>query len=171
MTSRAPARMNAERLLELLEAMRARHADLLRLLSERREAVRVADFGRFGALDDAERRILAEVVELDRRRLEESRALAVRLALAPDATLADIGSRLGPQDAARLDAARGELRALVERVRRESGVLRQAVERLSAHMAGVLQTVHSALAHAQVYSRGGRIALGANVISSLDVRS
>ena len=32
-------------------------------------------------------------------------------------------------------------------------------------------TVHSALAHANVYSRGGRIAVGANVISSLDIRS
>jgi hypothetical protein len=38
-------------------------------------------------------------------------------------------------------------------------------------MAGILQSVHSALAHAKVYSRGGVIAIGPNVISTLDIKS
>ena len=158
-------------LLELLETLAGRHAELVGLLAARREAVRRADFTRFGAIDDSERRILAEVADLDRRRVEAARGLAVRLALPQEATLAEIAARLSSEDAARIDAARGALRELVERVRRESGVLRQAVERLSAHMAGVLQSVHSALAQASVYSRAGRLATGATVLSSVDVRS
>jgi len=142
-------------LLEVLETLLARHSELLGLLAARREAVRRADFTRFGTIDDSERRLLAEIADLDRRRAED----------------AEIAARLGPENAARIDAARGALREPVERVRRESGVLRQAVERLSAHMAGVLQSVHSALAQASVYSRAGRLATGANVLSSVDVRS
>jgi hypothetical protein len=95
----------------------------------------------------------------------------MRLALPVEATLADIAARLGETDRARIDQLRSELRPLIEEVRSESSVLRQAAERLSAHMAGILQSVHSALAHANVYSRGGRVTAGANVISSLDIRS
>jgi hypothetical protein len=50
--------------------------------------------------------------------------------------------------------------------------LRQAAERLSAHIAGIVQSVHSVLAHANIYSSGGQIAtVGGGVISSLDIRS
>lgn len=171
MSARASNRPDVVRLIEVLEGLRERNVELLRLIAERREAVRRADFARFGAIDDSERRLLAEIAELDRIRLDEARGVAVRLALAPEATLSAIAERLGPAEAAKLDAARGSLRELVDRVRRESGVLRQAVERLSAHMAGVLQSVHSALAHASVYSRTGRLAAGPSVISSVDIRS
>ena len=88
-----------------------------------------------------------------------------------DASLADICARIPEPMRARIDLARSELKEKLETARRESSVLRQAAERLSAHMAGILQSVHSALAHANIYSRGGRIAVGANVMSTLDIRS
>ena len=72
---------------------------------------------------------------------------------------------------ARLDLVRSNLRAAIEEVARETGIVRQATERLSAHMAGVMQAVNSALAHAKVYSRGGMIAMGPNVVSTLDIKS
>jgi hypothetical protein len=164
-------RAQAEKLLGILERSRAGYAQLVAQFRARREAIRGADFARFAQLGASESRIVAELAELDRARLAESRALAVRLALAPDATLGAISARLGPVEQARMDLLRGELRTLVETARGESSVVKQAAERLSAHMAGILQTVHSALAHANVYSRGGRIAVGANVLSSLDLRS
>jgi len=164
-------RVDASALLAALQDARSLYTELLALVRARREAVRVADLARFTKLADNESRILARLSELDRVRVAEARALATRMALPPDATLADIAARLPEPTRAQVDLARSELKDALEVVRRESSVLRQAAERLSAHMAGILQSVHSALAHANVYSRGGRIAVGANVMSSLDIRS
>lgn len=165
------SRPSAEKLLANLERSRDGYAQLVAQIRARREAIRAADFARFAQLGANEGRIVAELAELDRARLAESRAIAARLALAPDATLGAISAKLGAAEQARMDLLRSELRTLVEATRAESSVVKQAAERLSAHMAGILQTVHSALAHANVYSRGGRIAVGANVLSSLDIRS
>ncbi len=171
-TSRPNAtRVDASALLAALHDARALYVELLALVRTRREAVRVADLARFTKLADSESRILARLSELDRVRVAEARALATRMALPPDATLGDIAARLPEPTRAQIDHARSELKDALETVRRESSVLRQAAERLSAHMAGILQSVHSALTHANVYSRGGRIAVGANVMSSLDIRS
>ena len=170
----APAtgnRTDATALLAALEEARDLYGELLELVRARREAVRVADLARFTKLADGESRILARLSELDRVRVAEARALATRLALPADASLADICARIPEPMRARIDLARSELKEKLETARRESSVLRQAAERLSAHMAGILQSVHSALAHANIYSRGGRIAVGANVMSTLDIRS
>jgi hypothetical protein len=169
--SNGAARAQAEKLLGILERSRDGYAQLVAQIRARREAIRRADFARFAQLGANESRVVAELADLDRARLAESRALAARLALAPESTLGAISARLGAAEQARMDLLRSELRTLVEAARSESSVVKQAAERLSAHMAGILQTVHSALAHANVYSRGGRIAVGANVLSSLDLRS
>jgi hypothetical protein len=164
----APA---VERLLATLDSQRAQYARLLAGIRARREAIRTADFARFRDLGESETRIVVEISNLDRARLDSARGVATALGIAPDSTLAAIAERLPETPRARLDLARAELRTLIEDTRRESGVVRQAAERLSAHMAGILQTVHSALSHAGVYSRGGRIAVGANVVSTVDIRS
>jgi hypothetical protein len=111
------------------------------------------------------------MTELERARMTELAQLTVRLALPPKSTLGDIAARLSEPDRARLDLVRSELRRTIEETQRESGVVRQATERLSAHMAGIMQSVHSALAHAKVYSRGGAITIGPNVVSTLDIKS
>ncbi|MFM7051922.1 MAG: flagellar protein FlgN [Planctomycetota bacterium] len=165
------ARPSPDKLIAILEQSAARYRSVLEVIRMRREAIRTADFARFAQLGTSEQRSVAEIAELDRARVAEARALAVRLAMAPDAKLSEIAVRLGGDDGARLESVRSALRDLIEEVKRESGIVRQAAERLSAHMAGILQTVHSALAHANLYSRGGRIAVGANVMSSLDLKS
>lgn len=168
-----PARstMSAQALLVILDRTQVLYAQLIVAVRARRDAIKCADFNRFSQLGMSEARIVAEISELDIARLAQARALATRLALPPEATLAQISPRLSLEEQARLDLVRSELRILIDQTKSESSVVRQAAERLSAHMAGILQTVHSALAHANVYSRGGRIAVGANVISSLDIRS
>jgi hypothetical protein len=158
-------------LCALLEESKALYATLLAQMHARRAALRHADFARFSLLGEEESRCVARLSELDRARAEAARTLAIRIGAGPTATLGEIAARLPADIRARVEALRDALRALMEEVRRESGVVRQAAEQLSAHMAGILQSVHSALAHANVYSRGGRIAVGANVLSSLDIRS
>jgi hypothetical protein len=166
-----PGRPQAARLFEILVAMQATQAQVLAGLRSRREAVRRADFASLAALEKSDAANGARIAELERARAAECSQLAVRLALPPKASLAEISARLSESDRARLDLVRSELRSVLEEVQREGGVVRQATERLSAHMAGILQTVHSALAHAKVYSRQGVVALGPNVVSSLDIKS
>ncbi len=163
--------VSAQPLLAILERTHTLYAQLIVAVRARRDAIKRADFNRFAQLGASEARIVAEISELDIARLAQARGLATRLALPPEATLAQIALRLNETEHAQLDSVRSELRVLIDQTKSESSVVRQAAERLSAHMAGILQTVHSALAHANVYSRGGRIAVGANVISSLDIRS
>lgn len=167
----AAGRPNAARLLEVLASSRALHAQLLANVRARREAVRTANFGELTRLEAAGTELAARMAALDKARSDESTQLAVRLSLPAKSPLGDIAARLSEQDRARLDLARSELRTIIEETQRETGVVRQATERLSAHMAGIMQAVNSALAHAKVYSRGGVIAVGPNVVSSLDIKS
>ena len=81
-------RTDATALLAALEEARNLYGELLELVRARREAVRVADLARFTKLADGESRILARLSELDRVRVAEARALATRLALPADASLA-----------------------------------------------------------------------------------
>lgn len=173
---RAPAaaefRGSPERLIAVLEKTKALYQQLLGHSKARRAALRAGDFAGFSKIDEPERRIVAQIEELDQLRLGEAKALAAKLGLAPDASLAAIGEKLPSQVGARIIALREDLRALVLEVRRESSVVRQAAERLSAHIAGIVQSVHSVLAHANIYSSGGQIATaGGGAISSLDIRS
>jgi multidrug efflux pump subunit AcrA (membrane-fusion protein) len=164
-------RPQATRLLEILEATLAVQREVLAGVRARREAVRRADFTELARLEKAEPPLALRMQELERARAAELAQLTVRLALPPRSPLADIASRLPEPDRARLDLVRSELRETIAEIQRESSVVRQASERLSAHMAGILQSVHSALAHAKVYSRGGVIAIGPNVVSTLDIKS
>ena len=168
----AEFRGSPERLIAVLEKSGVLYAQLLRHAKARRAALRTADFVGFSKLDEPEKTVVAQIAELDQIRLGEARALASKLGLSPDASLADIGERLPPAVGGRLIVLREELRTLVLEVRRESSVVRQAAERLSAHIAGIVQSVHAAIAHANIYSSGGQIATaGSGVISSLDIRS
>ena len=164
-------RPQATRLLEILDATLSVQREILAAVRARREAVRVADFAALGRIEKGEPALTLRMTELERARMTEPAQLTVRLALPPKSTLGDIAARLSEPDRARLDLVRSELRRTIEETQRESGVVRQATERLSAHMAGIMQSVHSALAHAKVYSRGGAITIGPNVVSTLDIKS
>ena len=166
-----PGRATVARLIEILESSRALHAELLSSVRARREAIRTANFAELTRLERIEAEIAARLATQDLARTNESAQLAVRLSLPAKASLGDISARLPEPERARLDLVRSNLRAAIEEVARETGVVRQATERLSAHMAGIMQAVNSALAHAKVYSRGGVIAMGPNVVSTLDIKS
>lgn len=168
---RPAARATAARLIEILEASRALQGELLAGIRARREAIRTASFSELARLERTEQELSARLAQLDAARAAEAAQLAARLGIPAKSPLGEIAARLAEPDRARLDLVRAALRAAIEETARETGILRQASERLSAHMAGVMQAVNSALAHAKVYSRGGVIAMGPNVVSSLDIKS
>ncbi len=159
------------RLLEILESSRLIHAQILTGVRARREAVRTANFEELRRLEKGESALLQKLAAVEQARVAESAALSARLGIAAKSPLSEVAAHLAEPERAKLDLVRSELRTVIESTARETSVVRQASERLSAHMAGIMQTVNSALAHAKVYSRGGAIAMGPNVVSSLDIRS
>jgi len=160
-----------DRLVNILERSGTLYAQLMTHAKARRAALRAGDFVGFSRLDEPEKRVVAQIADLDQQRLAEARALAVKLGLAADASLVEIAERLPPSTGGRILVLREELRVLILDVRRETSVVRQAAERLSAHIAGIVQSVHAALAHANIYSSAGQIATSGGTISSLDIRS
>jgi hypothetical protein len=71
----------------------------------------------------------------------------------------------------RLASIAGELRTTIETAKRRSSIVRDAAETLSKHIAGIQQTVHSALSRARVYGRRGKLALGSATPAAVDIKS
>ena len=139
----------AQQLGDVLARQFELYGEVQQQLAQRKDALRQADLERYGSLANAEQRVLAEVFELDTRRTALSVELTALLGLAKGASILEIAARLEESPRARLEG----LRALLK------------------HMAGIIQTVRSALAQTGVYGRHGRVALGATVASTIDLRS
>ncbi len=161
----------AQQLGDVLSEQLELYGNVQQLLRERRDAVRRADLERYSRLAMEEQRALAAVLELDTRRTALGTELAARLGLAKGASVLEIARALPEASRARLEGLRALLKQRIEETRHEGGILRAAAERLAQHMAGVLQTVRGALAQTGVYGRHGRVALGAAVASTIDLRS
>ena len=157
----------------LLAAQIEEHQRLRMCIDRKREAIRAADIDAVTTVCGEENAIIQRVGELEKRRLE----LVARMtqAVAPKAaapmTLSQLGASLGEIPGARLLAYADQLKVLMSDVKRQSSIVRSAAETLSKHMSGIVQTVHSALSRARVYSRRGQINLGMQLESSLDLKS
>lgn len=147
-------------------------------VTARRDAIRVADLERLKGTLDAERVAIARLGELDRKRTEIAVGLARRLGLlaaqgnrnqAPPA-LSELIAKAPTEWRERLGPIASRLRDEINAARHESGVVRDAAERLAQHVAGILQSVSSAFATTRTYGRAGRFAT-AGAIRSIDIRS
>ncbi|MEM7622069.1 MAG: flagellar protein FlgN [Planctomycetota bacterium] len=78
-------------------------------------------------------------------------------------------TRPEPERGELLDRARS-LRALIERVRREQSIVREASSSVLSHMRGLMHQLSSRLSHAGTYGSGGKVAAGPVVVSGLDIR-
>ncbi len=161
----------AQQLGDVLARQFELYGEVQQQLAQRKDALRQADLERYGSLANAEQRVLAEVFELDTRRTALSVELTALLGLAKGASILEIAARLEESSRGRLEGLRALLKQRIEETRHEGSVLRAAAERLAQHMAGIIQTVRSALAQTGVYGRHGRVALGATVASTIDLRS
>ena len=157
----------------VLEAQLRGHEQLLEQVRRNREAVRRADMKAIREICGQQNAVGQSLTELEKERLALVGCLTRQLA--PEAkhplTVTEITTRLEPGAAERLQARADALRPLVERVRDESSVVRQAAEALARHMTGIVQVVHSVLSRTQVYGRKGQITDGAPCRVCVDVRS
>lgn len=163
-----------EALEKMIQTQLEQHGQLLETIRSKREALRHADVKTIIELTDREKHLVEQVAEVDRHRTK----LVQRLTLAIDRdaekplTISELAEALeGELVADRLLALAGQLREIVQTVRKESSVVRNAADALSRHLGGVMQQVHSALSRARVYSKSGHIAVGAQLQSSVDLKT
>lgn len=157
------------RLEDLLREQLEIHERLLELIGHKRQAVREARIDAIQSLCEDEGVLASRLAAAERQRQALLEAMAT--SDAGTMTIADVAARAPEDVGARMLALAGQLRESVQRVQRESSIVRAAAEALSRHMSGVVQTVHSALSRARVYGRQGRILLGAQMEFHVDLKS
>jgi hypothetical protein len=175
--------LNATEALDRLERLLVGQLDgyrrLLEVIARQREAIRTANGAALEQATRAEEPIVRVLAALDGQREQmlahmrqrwmphEGRtpALSRLLASAPAEVANDDDRR------SRLLMLANHLRQAVETAKRAGSVVRSAAEALSRHVAGIQQTVHSALSRARVYERRGRLSLGAATPAAVDLKS
>jgi hypothetical protein len=166
-------RRHCELLEQVLRAQLELHQRLLVCAERKRESVRRAEIDAVVALAKQEAPLLSRMQELERQRQQLAQHLtsALRPGQATPLKAAEIAQIVGDALGAPLVLLGAELKTMITKVQRETGIVRTAIDTLSKHMAGVVHTVHSALSRAQVYSRGGRMTSGEQVQFAIDIKS
>lgn len=160
-----------DELRRLLSAFLARHETLLGLTTEHHEAIRQADPGRCERTLRAAQETLAAIAELETRRQELVRRAQDEIRpTRPVARLSDLACCAPEGERAALIEMSERLRGLVMRVREEQNIVRVVSRVLLVHMEGLMRQVARSLSHAGTYARSGRVAAGAPIVTSLDLR-
>ena len=148
------------------------HQRLLECLGRKQQAVRTANLNAVNEIFTEENAILLRISEMEKRRLE----LIARLAGATDPAeirLSEFVARwaIDEPQRTRLLALGAQLREAIAEVKKQSSIIRAAAETLARHMGGIVQVVQGALSRAGIYGNRGRIQLGAQVQSAIDLKS
>lgn len=154
------------RLEALLTALLAEHREMLALLGEQRRAIRAADARELGRLTEAQRACAGRIADLEqeRRRLIAAHAGSLKAA---QPTLSNLARLLDEGGRDRCLALAAELRAAMDRLSRESGVVRQAMRSLLSHAQGVMAQVGRGLGASTTYGRRG--AFSTLAVGALDL--
>ena len=153
---------------------------LAHIIERQRNAIRTADGGALeittreqdalvrmlASLDGQRARLLDHLLQ---RWMPAGQAPAVNPTLAH--ALAMAGDAVDDDRRTRMLCLGDELRAAIDSAKSGSAVIRTAAEALSRHVAGIQQTVHSALSRARVYGRRGHLALGSATPAAVDLKS
>ena len=163
--------------VELLKRMLAVQIDaqrtLLSCVQQKREAIRTANIDTITALCQQENEIIQKVATLEKKRLALVGRITQRVSpqAAKPLSLNEIADAAGDGLGPRLRTQAQTLREAIQAVRRESSIVNAAAATLSRHMAGIMQTVNSALSRIGVYERKGRISVGTQMDFRVDLKS
>ena len=172
-TKRQVMNETLDMLERLLREQHAIHKKLQSCIERKREAIRVSKINEITSICEEENELVQKQGELEKARfmlLGRITEMVNPRAERP-LTLQEVADLAGAERAERLLELRGSLRELVAEVRRSSKIVRMASEKLNHHMVGIMQTVHSALSRAGVYGDKGRVAVGAQLDFSVDIKS
>ena len=149
------------------------HQSLRTCIERKREAIRTAQVQHIEGICQQEKDIVLQLGELEKKRLGLTGDLTETLH--PDAdqpmTIEQIVTFTTPEQGRKLQELRDRLKAIIVELRRSSTIVRVAMEKLNKHMIGIRQIVHSALSRAGVYSSQGKVAIGAQLDFSVDIKS
>lgn len=170
----APPQECVDSLVGLLSAERDDYRAMLALIERKSTAIRHAHLDRMEELFEEECRIINRLSEMEARRGELLQQIGEHLTSDGKSklTVKEIADFLDDETRrTRLLAVAEELREVATETRTRNSKVRAAAEALARHMSGVMQTVRSALSRAGVYEQKGRLAVGAQLDFSIDVRS
>ena len=146
----------------LLKRLTEGHERLLKLLEQKRGALRSADRARVTDLCEQENRCVQEISEMEKARLGLMGELT--LLLNPHAAqpmgLREFAERLDEPARGKLLVLRQTLRERMLSARKQTQVLQRTTESLVAHMQGLVQTVGGAMTGLTVYTTQGTVACG-----------
>lgn len=166
-----------ERLEEILAEAATLNAELLECVKAEREALRTANTMELAGRLRQERDLVDRIDSLEQRRKVVTATLATTLqldtsGLPGEVRLSDLAARLGEPDASRLLALGRKLRAVIEAVKKEGGIVRESCEALLSHVCGLMQKVQMELSQTKTYGRDGRIGPAAAALcGGLDLHS
>lgn len=157
----------------VLREQHALHKKIQSCIERKRNAIRIAQIEEITAICEEENELVQKQGELEKARLMILGRITemVNPRAERPLTLQEVADIAPGERAERLLQLREALRELVDEVRRSSKIVRMASEKLNHHMVGIMQTVHSALSRAGVYGDKGRVAVGAQLDFSVDVKS
>ncbi len=149
------------------------HEQLAQMIARKRDIIRSGQIQSITQICEEENVIVQQIAELEKRRfiLVGQVTELVDPNRETPLTVSEMATLVEHEQSERLTAFAAQVREIVERVRRESSVVRNAMEQLSMHMAGLMQLVQGTLSRAKVYGRHGRLAVGVPVSSALDLKS
>ena len=159
-------------LLRVFAAQETAYTRLLTHIEKGHAAVAEADIERLLAIRGPEQELADQLVELERHRVELTHRLSALIQPGGKgpATIAELAEAASEKDASALLDAAQRLREVALTVRRRSSVLREAMERLCGHAAGLVQAMQSAVSQVGTYGRRGRLTEDASMQYSIDVR-
>jgi hypothetical protein len=161
-----------EQLEETLRQLLVGHRVLLTCAKDKREAVRLADLAGLETAGQRELVVTQRLAELEQQRGPLAAKIAESVGV-PEAagSITALAEHLDEPHQGRLLVLAAELRDVVTESRRETSIVRAAVEALSQHVNGIMETVRSTFGGAVVYGREGRLAGGAQLDGCVDLRS
>jgi hypothetical protein len=176
----APASIDVVACVQALERLLRAQLDgytrLLVVIDRQREAIRTADPRGLDLAAREQETLVRTLSGIDGQRTQLLAALRRRVE-ARGATQAPTLTRMldhpdvNDDQRQRVLALAADLRQRVQASQRSGGIVRDAANALARHMAGIQQTVHSALNRARLYERRGRLNLGSAVPATLDMKT
>jgi hypothetical protein len=164
----------------LLNAQLDGYTRLLAVIERQRQAIRGANTQALEQAAREEETLVHTLATIDAQRTQvlalgfrekPARGDVTPTHLSP--TLSDVLEHAGIDDdvRSRVLGLAADLREKVASAKRCGAIVRDAAAALSRHMAGIQQTVHSALSRARVYERRGRLNPGSAMPATVDMKS
>ena len=149
-----------DQLEQHLRSLLAEHEQLLSLIRSKADALRAADASRVGHCCELENHRVQKIGEIEKQR--QAVVIAITQQLDPTATqqmsLTAIAEHTEEPRRGRLLVLQAQLTQHMNDVRRESAVLRTAMQRLMNHVNGMIQSVVQNVTGSGTYDRRGVVA-------------